>query len=112
MRKVENKIQCEIIKYCRAHYPLKLAFHVDNGHAESVGEAMQAKRMGRLSGIPDLCIPLQNGGVLWLELKTKSGHLSKIQKERHAQLEKQGHLVKTTYGLMEAIALLEKYVYS
>lgn len=45
------------------------------------------------SGMPDRMVLLDDGRVLWVELKTDGGRLSAIQKYRHAQLAKLGHAV-------------------
>lgn len=108
MRKVEAKIQQEVIKYCRASKHFKLAFHIENEGKETIGEAMFAKRMGRLAGLPDICIPLIGGKVLWLELKTTSGRVSKTQEVLHGKLIDMGHYVVVAKGLQESFDCLKK----
>lgn len=49
-------------------------------------------------GVPDRLIITPTGVVWFVELKTETGRLSKIQKCRIAELEKQGANVRVVYG--------------
>lgn len=44
-------------------------------------------------GWPDRIVPLQGGGVLWVELKRPGGKTSPLQDKVHRDLEKIGHHV-------------------
>jgi len=44
-------------------------------------------------GWPDRIVALENGEVLWVELKRPGGKLSPLQLKVHAQLNKLGHFV-------------------
>jgi hypothetical protein len=44
-------------------------------------------------GWPDRIVPLENGEVLWVELKRPGGKLSALQTKVHSDLEKLGHKV-------------------
>ncbi len=105
-RKVEAAIQKAVVAWCRERPLFALAFHIDNEGKKSIGKAKQDQRMGVLAGMPDLCIPLPGGRVLWLELKTKKGRLSKIQKAMHREMRDMGQEVLTAYGYDHAIEIL------
>lgn len=45
-------------------------------------------------GWPDRIVPLENGEVLWVELKRPGGKLSALQAKVHADLAKIGHHVQ------------------
>lgn len=49
-------------------------------------------------GVPDRLIITPTGVVWFVELKTETGRLSKIQKYRIAELEKRGANVRVIYG--------------
>ena len=110
MRHVEDRIQMEVIKFCRSTPALSLAFHIENEGKEFIQQAVRAKRMGRLAGLPDICIPMAGGRVLWLELKTSTGRVSATQKDLHKKLIALGHTVEVAKGLKEAINVLKRYI--
>lgn len=60
-----------------------------------------------MPGIPDLVLPLSEGKVFWLEMKTKTGRLSDVQKIVHEKLQSLGHTVETAHSLKEAKEKLE-----
>lgn len=104
----ESAIQQAVIAWCHNRKMFKLAFHVDQGGKNSMGAAMKAKRMGRLAGIPDICIPIAGGRTVWLELKAEKGRLSQVQKDMHNMLSERGHVVHTAYGFADAITTLQQ----
>lgn len=59
-------------------------------------------------GVPDRLIITPAGVVWFVELKTETGRLSKIQKHRIAELEKRKANVRVVYGLQEAIDFLNE----
>ena len=50
-----------------------------------------------INGMPDRLILMSDRRVVWVELKTKGGSLSEIQRYRHHELEKQGHVVEIVW---------------
>ena len=48
-------------------------------------------------GMPDRLVLLSDGKVIWVELKTKGGHLEEIQKLQHKRLEGIGHRVEVVW---------------
>lgn len=102
----EDRLQCAVIEHLRLYgVPGTFWFHCPNGGSRHVAEATKLKRMGTKPGIPDLIL-LNSGAVYFLELKTATGKLSKVQKEAHLAIDDAGFLVATTYGLDEALETL------
>lgn len=53
------------------------------------------------SGVPDRIIFLPKGRIIFVELKTKNGRLSKLQKVQIKRLKNLGQDVRVLYGLEE-----------
>lgn len=66
---LEKNLQQKIIKFCKAHGIL--CVKVDSTSSR---------------GWPDLTVLLPNGVVLFVELKTETGKLSKLQEHTHKQI--------------------------
>lgn len=52
-------------------------------------------------GWPDRIVALENGEVLWVELKRPGGVLSPLQVKVHSDLDKLGHKVRVVYSKEE-----------
>ena len=52
----------------------------------------------QVNGMPDRLVLLPGSRVLWVELKTKGGALSEIQKLRHRELREKGHEVVVVWS--------------
>ena len=61
----------------------------------------------QLPGMPDRLCLLPGGRVLWVELKTKGGRLSELQKYRHQWLRKLGHEVRVVWSREQVDELIE-----
>ena len=61
-----------------------------------------------LNGMPDRVILLSEERVRWVELKTTGGELSELQKLRHAELRKAGHVVEVVWTKAQADELCER----
>ena len=83
---------------------LSCLFHIPNGGWRSKSTASRLKRAGVKSGMPDLCLPVAIGKYigLWLELKTVTGKVSKVQTETHTRLRSFGHRVEVCVGAEKA----------
>lgn len=62
----------------------------------------------QLNGMPDRVVLLSEGRVRWVELKTKGGELSEIQKLRHEELRRAGHVVEVVWSKEQADELCER----
>lgn len=70
------------------------------------------KLMGVRANIPDLVLYVANGGFhgLHLEIKTKTGRITKEQKEFHQRLSNQGYAVLGGFGVDHSIDVIKKYL--
>lgn len=70
------------------------------------------KAMGTRAGFPDLIIYIARGEYhgLYIEMKAKSGSLTREQKAYQALLEGEGYKVKTCFSADEAIRVIEGYL--
>lgn len=58
-------------------------------------------------GMPDRIVPLPDGKVIWVELKTEGGSLEEIQKLRHHELKRLGHRVEVVWSREDVDNLIE-----
>lgn len=66
-------------------------------------------RLGLKPGFPDIMILFSQARVLWLEVKTRTGVLSKDQSHMHALLRMLGHTVKVVRSLEDVIGALQQH---
>lgn len=59
-------------------------------------------------GVPDRLVISPTGDVWFVELKTETGRLSKIQKQQIRELEKRGANVRVVYGLESAMKFVNE----
>lgn len=90
---LEFVIQCDIVKKLRMRD--WLVFHVDNGNIKSMG---RLKKMGLQKGMPDI-VALKVGKIVFLEIKTPNGIISKEQLLIHERLAKEMFEVRVVRGI-------------
>lgn len=73
---LERDLEAYFTKQCKKHGIMSLKLNV---------------RFSR--GWPDRIVPLENGEVLWVELKRPGGTVSPMQEKVHEQLQMRGHKV-------------------
>lgn len=84
-------------------------FAIGNGGKRNVITAKKMKAEGVTAGIPDLCI-INEGMAYFLEVKrpasgsSKKGYLSKVQKEKIAELKEAGAEVAVVYSVADVIS--------
>lgn len=81
---LERDLERYFSAQCKKHKIITLKLHV---------------RFAR--GWPDRIVALENGEVLWVELKRPGGVLSPLQVKVHADLDKLGHKVHVVYSKEE-----------
>ena len=65
------------------------------------------KKMGLTPGIPDLVVCLENGRVIFLEIKTAKTGLTGSQPFIHLALQKLGHTVYIVRSVEDVIKIME-----
>ena len=78
---LERDLETYFSRQCKKYKLLTLKLHV---------------RFAR--GWPDRIVALENGEVLWIELKRPGGKLSALQAKVHTELDKLGHKVYVVYS--------------
>ena len=94
-------------------YPeLKMLYHIPNGGSRNPIEAVNLKRQGVRSGVPDLCLAVPRGKYhgLYIELKYGSNRPTENQKRWLSALGENGYAVSVCYGCEAAIAEIIKYL--
>lgn len=113
----EWREQAEFIKFVGYQYPKysKLLYHIANQACRTVGEGMKLKRMGRKSGVPDLCFPISRMGfhALYIEMK-KCGNLPPTDEEIEFMrlLMDEGCFCVVAHGWEKAKKIFEHYLNS
>ena len=109
MNDVEHQIQKAITQYLNL---LGLCWWaVPNGGRRNIGTAKKLKAEGVKSGVPDITL-IHKGRYYGIEVKkpktdTPKGSLSKVQKDRIAQIEASGGVVGLAYSVADVEKLLE-----
>ena len=78
------------------------------GRLEKLGLRCLKFLPDQANGMPDRVVLLPEGRVVWVELKTKGGALSELQKLRHVELARQGHVVEVVWSKAQADELCER----
>ena len=109
MNDVEHQIQVAIAQYLDLRRLCWWA--VPNGGRRNIGTARKLKAEGVKSGIPDITL-IYKGQFYGIEVKkpkteTPKGILSKVQKDRIAQIEDSGGVVGLAYSVADVKKLLE-----
>ena len=94
-------------------YPeLKLLFAIPNGGSRHMIEAVNLKRQGVKSGLPDMFLPVPKGSFygLWIELKVGKNKTSENQDKWLYELCSQGYRCEVCYGFDEAVSVLKDYL--
>ena len=79
----EAQLQVQVMAYLDYQLPSlgMRAFHIPNGGSRNRIEAVNLKRQGVRSGVPDIEILGPGGSSYWIELKTAKGSLRPAQEE-------------------------------
>lgn len=112
MKHNEHNLQCNCVAWFRIQYPNALIFHIPNGERRDAVAGARLKRAGVVAGVPDLCIPINNGkyGALYIEMKDgTSGKVSPKQKEVIDALRKGGQCVSVARSFEEFVDIVRAY---
>ena len=97
----------------RWRYPeLALLYAIPNGGHRHIQVARKLKAEGVKRGVPDICMPVPRGDWcgLYIELKTASGAVSKVQRGWLKALQDHGHRVAVCRGWEPARIFIEEYL--
>jgi len=111
----EFQEQVALMNWCNIHPDrrLRLVYAHANGARMSIGAAVKLKQSGAKKGIPDLFLPVGNGGYfgLYIEMKrVKDGVVSPEQRRWIALLNEQGYFATVCKGCDEAIDVISNYL--
>jgi hypothetical protein len=83
----EDDLQRAVVQYLRWSLPSDAtAWHIPNGGQRHSKAAARLVGLGLVAGMPDLEL-LYRGHSIFLELKTKLGHASSVQRQQHRKLQ-------------------------
>jgi len=107
----EHQIQCAIVDWC-ALQGIAI-FAIPNGGYRHITTARKLQREGVKAGVPDLFVPIVRGkcGGLFIEVKTKIGKLSDLQRFWLGELVENGYRCEIVRSLEDGIKVLKGYVY-
>jgi hypothetical protein len=103
----------DYVRYAARRDPrLASIYHISNEGKASIQRRITLARAGVLKGIPDICVPIPNGGygALYIELKIKPNRASREQKRVIEHLNELGNLAVLCWSGTEAIQTLERYL--
>ena len=87
----EDRIQSSIVTFIRSVAPTCVCFAVPNGGKRSMSTAKVLKATGTLAGVSDLVF-IMPGRLLFAEIKTATGRVSKEQRAFGMKVQDLGHL--------------------
>lgn len=111
----ERQIEKAIFDWLKYHKDVgDYAFKIANeAGSRSTHEMKSLVDRGLKPGFPDIGILIPNDNIgyhgLFLELKTKKGRLSNVQKIWLKRLEDKKYMARAVYGLDEAIEIISLY---
>ena len=109
--------QENVIKWARDNektYPFLWMLHSSlNGVKLSKMQAGKAKASGRLSGVPDLFLPVPRGSFcgLYIEMKSATGRIMPSQSRYLSAVSDFGYSAVVCYSANEAIKTIENYYF-
>lgn len=116
MKQLERYEQTQVFNWAKwkiEKYPeLMVMYAIPNGGSRNVIEAKYLKASGVRAGIPDICLPVPRHGygALYIEMKSKNGKVSGIQKDIFGKLSLFYNKVVVCYSANEAIKAIEAYL--
>jgi len=109
----EDNLQVQCVQWFRMQHPQKIILHIPNGRGRfNIRQAARLKRLGVLSGIPDLYIPEPFGGFhgLFIELKAGRNKPTDAQQAMIDALRGRGYAVRVCYALNEFMEAVNGYL--
>ena len=100
-------------EFAKRKYPqLAFLYAIPNGGSRHIAEAVNLKKSGTKSGVPDICLPVIRGeyGALYIEMKSDKGKASPQQTVWIDYLNTNGYKAVVCRGSGEAIDIILKYL--
>lgn len=110
----EESIQKAVMDWVRLHPLIKrLIIHIPNEGKRSPRYGKILKDMGMRAGVSDLFIAMARHGFngAWIELKSKTGRLTKEQTEFLEDMKAQNYYTSVQFSLEETIDLIKWYCF-
>ena len=105
----EQQVQAAIFQHLKLRgAPGTFYFHPFSGGYRRPIEAAVYKRLGAISGLPDV-ITIRAGAVVCLELKSANGRLTPAQRDCHERMRAAGAIVGVAHGIDQALEFLEQH---
>jgi hypothetical protein len=102
--KEEYNIHCAIIDLLRrTSLPGIVFWHTDQGGKKTPAQAARSKAMGLLPGVHDIILSMPNKSMMYMEVKSRNGRVSKEQSAFGDAMRSHGHYVCVVKSLDEAI---------
>lgn len=108
-RHIESEIQQSVVQWFRMKYPNYIIAAVPNGGFRNAREAAIMQREGVLAGFADLII-IAKQNILFLELKTPIGVLSKKQKEFQKKVNNLGFQYVVCRSFDQAVMVIVSWI--
>lgn len=108
-RHIESEIQQSVVQWFRMKYPNYIIAAVPNGGFRNAREAAIMQREGVLAGFADLII-ISKQHILFLELKTPIGVLSKKQKEFQEKVNNLGFQYVVCRSFDQAVMVIVSWI--
>lgn len=108
-RHIESEIQQSVVQWFRIKYPNYIIAAVPNGGFRNAREAAIMQREGVLAGFADLII-IAKQNILFLELKTPIGVLSKKQKEFQEKVNNLGFQYVVCRSFDQAVMVIVSWI--
>ena len=105
----ETDEQIAVIEYCDV-YGIPI-YHIANEGKRTYYTGNLLRKAGMRKGVPDLCIPLPRGKYhgFYIEMKSKSGKVTKEQIQWLKLLKNNGYATAICYGADDAINKIAAY---
>ena len=116
MKNEEDQQQALLIEWARLNQhqipELFLLFHIGNGGYRNLLTAIKLKRAGVKPGVPDLflAVPTPYYSGLFIEMKSKRGVVSDVQKKWIESLNNAGYLAVVCRGFDDAKTEILEYL--
>lgn len=108
-RHIESSIQQQMVEWFRLQYPTYVIAAIPNGGYRNAIEASIMKREGVLAGFSDLIIIAEHN-VLFIEVKTRTGRQSELQKEFEKKVAFLGFQYFVCRSLSDFVFTVEKWL--